>query len=156
MIAWLLFFFLSPAVLQCQSILSEDYDQAYARCSGQLTSCQIDKLSLYSRHGSIQFVGALSFIGSSSASTVDLYNSFPLVLIAGKLSFVGTSVYGATFALNPPVPQRDISLLGMQIVAGAQLVIANSSIYLDCSGWSSLFDVLCDHGLAPGNVKVRK
>ena len=138
----------------CQSAFIDDFDSAYARCSGHLNSCQVDNLSLYSKHGSIQFVGALSFIGSSSDSKVELDGTLPLVLMAAELSLIGASIHGASFAMEPPMPQKDITLSGIPIVAGARLVIANSSIYLDCNGWSTLFDVLCDHGLAPGNVKV--
>ena len=149
-----LVFYLCFHAIQGQSIVTEDFDSAYARCAEHLTSCKIDNLSLHSKHGTIQFVGALSFIGSSSDSKVELNGTLPLVLMAGEMSLISASIYGASFVLDPPVPHKDISLSGIPIVAGAQLVIANSSIYLDCDGWSTLFDVLCDHGLAPGNVKV--
>ena len=155
--AWLastLVLFLCFHAIQIQSIVTEDFDSAYARCAEHLTSCKIDNLSLYSKHGSIQFVGALSFIGSSSDSKVELNGTLPLVLMAGEMSLISASIYGASFDLDPPVPQKDISLSGISVLAGAQLVIVNSSIYLDCKGWSTLFDVFCDHGLAPGNVKV--
>ena len=146
------------SLVQSQSNLTENIDEAYARCGGRSSACRIDNLLLSSAAGgSFVFVGTSTFIGSSPASKIVLNPVSPIIVSAGKLSLIGASIYGSSFTLDPPMPYEDISLSGINMVPGGEgrLEITNSSIYLDCGAWSNLFDVLCDHGLAPGRVKVR-